>query len=357
MGITFGLMIVLVLTAIFSGAHGLLSILFMVIISRFSIGRDSYSAHGVSSGASRLGGVAILFALISGIILNHYLNNTLSFKNISPYFNSIFLFSLLIGLIGLVEDCTQSLSSKTRLSLILFAVATSLIVMHELLPHKLIIFDQLEGVIKISIVYLFTVIMVTGYINAGNIADGANGLLSLAYLVYFFFAYSIDPSMLHSSMMISLIVFFIYNVSTGKIFLGDFGAYFLSALVAFSSLEIYKNHEVSVFLLATILIYPCFELSRSLVVRFFNKASLMSADNYHLHNYVHNYLLTSGLDIHKSNSLTGILIASTTSFLPIYLFINGVNHHNDIWFLLFVLEFLFLSVIYFSLTKIKLKKI
>ena len=131
--------------------------------------------------------------------------------------------------------------------------------------------------------------MVSGFVNAGNIADGANGLLSMVYTVFFLFLYSIDPSILYSSAIVSLMIFFIYNISTGNIFLGDFGAYFLSAFVAFSSLKIYSEYDISVFLIATILIYPCFEITRTLIVRFITKVSLMSPDNNHLHNYLHNY--------------------------------------------------------------------
>ena len=89
--------------------------------------------------------------------------------------------------------------------------------------------------------------MISGFINAGNIADGANGLLSLVYLVFFLVLYSINPSIFYSSMIISLAIFFAYNVTTGRIFLGDFGAYFLSAIVAYSSLKIYAEYDVSVF--------------------------------------------------------------------------------------------------------------
>jgi len=349
--------LVMVITVIFTGIHGLISFLVLMIISRLDFGRDSKMKHGVSSGASRLGGLAILFSLVSGLIANHYLNNTLSLASISIYIDNILLFSLLIGLIGLIEDLTQNLSSLVRLSLILVIVAICLVTMHDQLPYDLFLFVHFEGGIKTTLVYLFTVIMVSGYVNAGNIADGANGLLSLIYLIFFLLLYSLDPSIFYLSMIVSLLIFFIYNVGTGRIFLGDFGAYFLSALAALSSIKVYAEHDISVFLLASILIYPCFEISRSLITRFFRKASLMSPDNNHLHNYTNDYFLLLGFSPHKSNSLTGLVLASLTSFVPFYLFIIGVNPIDDVWLVLFVCEFLFLCLIYLILTKINLKKI
>ena len=89
-------------------------------------------------------------------------------------------------------------------------------------------------------IYAFTIIMVCGFINAGNIADGANGLLTSIYFGFFLVAYSIDSSIFNFSVLTSLLAFIVFNVSTGRIFLGDFGAYFLSALVAYKCLEFYQ---------------------------------------------------------------------------------------------------------------------
>ena len=350
-------MAIIIFSIISAGIHGLISIALLISISQLDFGRDSVQKHGVSSGASRLGGIAIFFSLTIGLIFNYYLSNNSSLENISYYFDQILLFSLLIGLIGLVEDFIQNISSVLRLSLIVVIVAMSIAIMNDMLPYELELFNQFEGLIKTILVYLFTIVMISGFINAGNIADGANGLLSLVYLVFFLVLYSINPSIFYSSMIISLAIFFVYNVTTGRIFLGDFGAYFLSAIVAYSSLKIYAEYDVSVFLLAAILIYPCFEVTRTLVIRFFTKVSLISPDNNHLHNYVYDYLLSVGFNSHKSNSLTGLILGSLTSTLPLYLFISGVKPNDKIWLSLFICEFLFLCLIYLILNKINLKKI
>ncbi len=348
--------LIIVIAVLFTGINGLISILLLIGISRLNFGRDIEAKHGVSSGASRLGGLAVFFSLFIGVTINHYLSETLSIESLLLYVDDIFLFSFLIGLIGLIEDLSQRISSLIRLLLILFIVAISIATMHDQLPIDLIIFDQFEGVSKTVLVYLFTVIMVSGFVNAGNIADGANGLLSLIYIIFFLLLYSLDPSIFYLSMIVSLLIFFIYNVGTGRIFLGDFGSYFLSALAAYSSLKIYAERDVSVFLLASILIYPCFEISRSLITRFFGKVSLISPDNNHLHNYVNDYFLFLGFSSHKSNSLTGFAIASLTSFVPFYLFFIGVNPIGHFWLVLFLCEFFLLCIIYFLLTKINLKK-
>jgi UDP-N-acetylmuramyl pentapeptide phosphotransferase/UDP-N-acetylglucosamine-1-phosphate transferase len=199
--------------------------------------------------------------------------------------------------------------------------------------------------------------MVSGFVNAGNIADGANGLLSLSYLAFFCCLNIIEPSVLNSSVIISLLIFVIYNISTGRVFLGDFGAYFLSALVAFLCLDAYQSNEISIFFFAAVLVYPCFEITRSLVFRILSRVSIMSPDNNHLHNKLNNYFLNNGLNLLQSNSMTGIFLACISSALPVYLFINGINYSDNLWFWLFVFEFLVLSSIYLLLSKINLKKI
>ena len=64
----------------------------------------------------------------------------------------------------------------------------------------------------------------------------------------------------------SLLIFLVFNVVTGKIFLGDFGAYGLSAMIAFGSLELYSVGTVSSWFLGSLLAYPCIEMVRVIIV-------------------------------------------------------------------------------------------
>jgi UDP-GlcNAc:undecaprenyl-phosphate/decaprenyl-phosphate GlcNAc-1-phosphate transferase len=352
-----GVALLIVITVLLTGMHGLLSIFILMITSRLNIGRDPKGKHGVSSGASRLGGVAILFSILSGMMLNMYLTDNLNYESMIGQINPLLLLSICVGLIGLIDDLRQNLSSLLRLVSILAIIMISLVMVPYLLPLELPIFMGIEGSIKVIFIYFFTTIMVSGFVNAGNIADGANGLLSLSYLAFFYCLNILDPSVLNLSIIISLLIFVIYNISTGRVFLGDFGAYFLSALVAFSCLDVYQNNEISIFFFAAVLVYPCFEITRSLVFRIFSRVSIMSPDNNHLHNKLNNYFLNNGLNLHQSNSMTGIFLACISSALPAYLFINENNYSDNLWFGLFIFEFLVLSSIYLLLSKINLKKI
>ncbi len=352
-----GVAILILIIIILTGLHGLFSLFVLMAASRMEIGRDPEGKHGVSSGASRLGGLSILLSFFIGIALNIYINDSLNYKSLINSTNFIYPFSFLIGLIGLVDDFKQSLSSLFRLLAIIFIILVGLALMPNILPNKLELFHYLDEPYRWVFIYFFTTVMIAGFINAGNIADGANGLLSISYLAFFYCLNSIDPSVPNLSMIVSLLIFIIYNISTGRVFLGDFGAYFLSALVAFCSLSAYKNHDVSVFFFAAILIYPCFEITRSLFFRSLNRVSIMGADNNHLHNKVNYYFLSSGLDSHKANSMTGVLLAFISSALPTYLFIKGFSISDSVWLGIFLFEFVLLCFIYLLLSKINLKKI
>ena len=345
-----------VLTVIATGLQGLIAYIFLILLSRANFGRDPLNKHGLASGTSRMGGLVIILSVTFGVIFNLYIFNSLSIENITQELDSIIIFSFLIGLIGLAEDLSQKLSSVIRLIVMFVLVSIALIVIPGLIPYSLEIFNVDGFSMNRIFVFFVTLVMVCGFINAGNMADGANGLLAGIYLSFFIILYSLDDSTFNFSLLTTIIAFIVYNASTGRIFLGDFGAYLLSSIVAFKSLEIYTLFDVPVFLLASILVYPCFEVIRSLLIRFVNKTSLMSPDNYHLHNYINDYLLSCGCSRHIANSLTGIGIAIISSLPPVLLFLNNIT--ND-WVSLFLIEVLFLSVTYFLLQKkiIKINRI
>ena len=177
--------IVITLVVIVTGLQGLISVLFLMLISRLNIGRDPELKHGVATGSSRLGGIAIIFSLLSGIIFNLYLDNSLLLSNLSKYIDNILLFSILIGLIGLHEDLNQNLTSFFRLLLILILVGVALALMPQLIPFDLPIFAGINEKNNFIFIYLFTVVIIAGFINAGNIADGANGLFPSICLAFF----------------------------------------------------------------------------------------------------------------------------------------------------------------------------
>tara|TARA_B100001059_G_scaffold236728_1_gene289479 strand:- start:86 stop:1183 length:1098 start_codon:yes stop_codon:yes gene_type:complete len=347
----FSVIFVLLISILFTGLNGFIAFFLFFIFSRINIGRDPEIKHGLSSGKSRLGGIAIAVSIIFGCCSHLLIQDHFSMSFLLSELDKIIILSFLIGFIGLIEDFRQNLSSTFRLISMLSLVAISLYFSPELIPSDLSIFRYLNLNDSNIVIYLFVIIMVCGFINAGNIADGANGLLPTIFLGYFIVAYSLDNSVFNFSVVISLIAFIVFNVLTGRIFLGDFGAYSLSALVAFKSLEFYSNYEISIFFLASILIYPCFEITRSILLRSIKNTSLFNADNYHFHNYLNYYILNYISSKHIANSLTGISIALLSTYLPVSLYFLGISIISDLWLIIFGLQFFLLVFTYIFFKK------
>ena len=123
--------------------------------------------------------------------------------------------------------------------------------------------------------------------------------------------------------IMALLVFLIFNVATGRIFLGDFGAYGLSAMIAFGSLELYSDGTVSLWLLGSLLAYPCIEMVRVIFVRVLNGASPFQSSNDHLHNYLYELLRKWGWNRIVANSTTGCFLGTVSALLPASLALLG----------------------------------
>ena len=342
----------LISVAFVTGITGLISLTIIFFFSQLRFGRDPQGKHGLSSGNSRLGGIAVICSACTSLFVYTYgLDYPYSSQINYQEMGVMELTALAIGSIGLIEDVSQKLGSILRLCAMLIIIALGLLYLPELLPVKLDIWFNNESQSFPVTLYLFTLFMIVGFINAGNISDGANGLLTTIYIAFFIVLLSFDYSVLYVSLIIALFTFALYNILIGKIILGDFGAYVLSALVAFNCLKVYSQHDVSVFLFASLLVYPCFEILRSLISRILTGTSLFNPDNNHFHNYANKWFLSMGYTDHKANSLTGIGIACLTSGPPFLIFMNNETPASGLWLYIFIIEILMLSLLYFLLLR------
>ena len=146
--------------------------------------------------------------------------------------------------------------------------------------------------------------------------------------------------------LVALLCFWLINVLTGRILLGDLGAYAIGALIVFEAFNLFDEHGVSLFFLASLLSYPCVELLRIMMVRFLRGQSPLSADNAHLHNLLNAKLKGFLRGNTLPNSLTGMLIVITTSLpgvLTLNLGLQGSTVINLAAFCVQAIIFLFLS--------------
>ena len=327
------------LSSLVGGALGVLLLVFMLLLTQASLGREEADKHGISErNASRMGGVAIaigaLLFCIPAILNQNPLGQSEAQMSL---FRGYEWAPLLIGFIGLADDITQRISPMRRLLAMLLVVVITLMTFPEIVPEQidfLILSDLLNHPFVMTIA---ATIIVVGFVNAGNIADGANGLLAITSLCVFYLAYQHTESVLFFGLFVSVAVFTLYNLASGRIFLGDFGSYGLSAMMAFACLDILATSNASIWFFAAILSYPCTEVVRVITNRLLRNRSPFAADNSHVHNKLFTLLKRIGFSSLVANSATGVAISGLFSVLPTYLAVSGLLPWDSaLWFVYFV---------------------
>jgi len=317
------LLIMCTLAMLSFGIAGVGIILLMAFMSSLTVAVDSAAKHGIStSESSRLGGLAILIVVMLYVVglslfspytpgvvrsqLNYYMWVTIAFCT----------------LLGLVEDFRPDfLTPLFRLAAKFMGFGLFLWYWPEVIPAQMGVgfIDLMLGneFVAWSLVTLFCV----GFINAFNMADGANGLvpgIGVASFALFFIHYG-RP--IEGALLFALCMFLIFNLISGWFFLGDTGSYGLGAIVALYGIRGVADGDFSPWLMASLLAYPCIDLIFSILRRLKAGASPFSPDNHHLHNLLHGYLKSHIRSKVMANSLTGLSISAATSGLVLLIYI------------------------------------
>ena len=307
-----------IISTVLFGLIGLIYIICLQWLTRNTYSVSEAAKHGISSlSASRLGGLSIFIFMTFLVILGWLQgqDDFIQFNNEGQEFFALFAFLGCFAL-GLVEDFkNNSLSYKFRLSveLVIFLIIIS--IWPVLIPVGLNI-PIIEDLIKLPFVgLLLTVIFCTGFVNSMNMADGANGLVPGIITIAFGIFYLETSQSLYALAMTGCGLFCIFNVISGRIFMGDAGSYGLGSFLVISSLYLFSNKIFSAGFLACLFFYPCVDFLVSIVRRKVAGRSIFMPDNDHLHNRLHHYFKRWFDSNTLANSLTGIAILSFTSGL------------------------------------------
>ena len=342
--------LVFFVSILIGGVLGLVSCVILIWLSGQHFAVDHKNKHGISvRDTSRLGGVGIFlsFCLYAMIIphLNEPVVGSLSFNRENLWLN-LEILALLIALIGLVDDFKRNVPAFVRLALMSAIAIIGFLVLPDLLPNKLEILLDLPQEANSILLVLGGTFVLVGFANAANMVDGANGLLSLISVMFLGTCYFLSLEPLLIVLVLAILSFAIINILSGKILLGDFGAYGLGSLIVLISFYLYDLISISVWLYASLLSYPCFESVRALCTRYVNGSSLFGADNDHTHNRVYNYLAEKRLHPILANSLTGVGLALLSSSPAVFiLYFNLLDSAVIYWFYVFLLQFLFFGVL------------
>jgi len=336
------LSVMMLLAVIFFGLSGLMIMIFLQWITRQSYAQDAVDKHGISRvSASRLGGAAI-FASWLGLLVAGYFSDYFGDASGGPA-GPYWVDWLAVGccaLLGLVEDLHNNyLSPRFRLYAEFGIFAVTIAVWPLLIPVDLGIpgLDALMGLPLVG--WLLTVIFCVGFVNSINMADGANGLMAGVMTIAFSLFYVSTGEFVYAAMMTACAVFTIFNVISGRLFLGDAGAYGLGASLAISGLYLFYENVFSAAFLACLFAYPCIDFIMTLARRYRAGRSIFLPDNDHLHNRIHYHFQRWLPSKTLANSMTGGLVVASSSGLTAAGYIyQWWPVTSDLWAWLFLFQ-------------------
>lgn len=348
------LFVMLLLAAVTFGITGLMGMLVMQWVTRQRYANDEIEKHGISQvSASRLGGVVII-----GLCLIFLLSRVFSgyeFDPVGPLGIQMWGWVAFIStsILGLIEDIDNDLlSPRLRLIMLTLFFGITFLIWPEIVPDNTG-YSLIDGLMSQPVLgWFIAVIFCVGFINAINMADGANGLVpGIVFISSIIFNAVIGAPVWEVISIVSG-VFLIFNVISGRLFLGDAGAYGLGTILVLAGFYTVDTGRVSIQYTAVMMCYPCIEVVMSMVRRSYAGRSMFKPDNYHLHNYIHGRLKKVTKSRVAANSLTGLLIAcSTTGLAYIGHFMGILDPTSELWGWVFVAQVVAYLFLYWYLSR------
>ena len=346
-------------TALF-GIIGLSIVLMMQWMTLQNYASDSAEKHGIAEiQGSRLGGIAIFVGIFTTIGF-FWVTGSLG----SDAFPSagliwpVWLGSFAIFSLGLMEDLrNNSLSPRFRLACKGLILILVFLLVPEFVPSSIGV-SGVDWLLSFPLIGLLLCLFFSvGFINAVNTVDGANGLVPGIYAMAAYIYAGELPGIAHDAAFYTASLFVMFNVISGRLFLGDAGSYGIGAVIVLSSLGAYSLNLFSLSFLAVLYFYPCVDFSVSIARRLLKGASIMAPDNDHMHNRVNRFFQGVFKSKNTANSATGLSIAGATSGIALVGYLQQWwPLTSDTWLWVFFAQFLVYGIIFFTLGRQGLKQ-
>ena len=271
----------------------------------------------------RIGGVAMFVSMMIVGLLGMFNAHPISVAAIGA--------AVPVFLGGLLEDVTGRVSPRIRL---LFAIISGICFVYlSNFTITRVSFAPMDALLALPLIAAgFTIFAITLFANAVNIIDGLNGLsigttVLVAGAVAGVAGSVGDMQLMTISMLFAASVLGVglFNFPKGKIFVGDGGAYFMGAFVAFLLIMLpERNQAVSPFVSLLLVIYPSYELVRSTIRRLIARDSkALQPDQKHLHSLVYQYYARRRETmILNTNAHAGFIMLIFPLFTSLWVFVS-----------------------------------
>ena len=347
------LFLMMLIATLLFGLSGLIGMLVMQWVTRQQYAKEDIAKHGISEiAASRLGGVVVI-GLAMAFLLAHYISGY-TFSDVGPMGIQIWGWSafLLCFVLGLVEDFYNDLlSPQVRLILLASIFALVFLLWPDIIPSDLGYSFIDKPMSNPALGWFLSVIFCVGFINAVNMADGANGLVPGIVFVSSLIFHSVIGTFIWEVLSIVTGVFLLFNVTSGRLFLGDAGAYGLGSILVLGGFYAVDANWVSIEFAAVMMSYPCIELVGSILRRAKARRSIFKPDNFHLHNIIHTRIKRNLKSKVLANSAAGLMIAcgsSGVAFMGHYM--NWLSPLDSAWGWVFIAQVGVYIICYLSIS-------
>lgn len=275
----------------------------------------------------RVGGIALVMAILLALVVCYWNAGAWMSDTGIATAGLLLIASLPTFLAGILEDVTKKVSVKTRLAAsVLSAILASWLL--GAIIDKLNIWGLDALLTSIPVALIVTAGTVAGGVNAINIIDGFNGLASSTVVIMLGALGAIalqvgDTTVAQMAFlgMAAALGFVLVNYPTGRLFLGDGGAYFLGFWVAeIIVLLLVRDDAVNAWQLLSVCAYPIIEVSFTIYRRkFVRKTNPGMPDGLHLHTLVYRRLVPRFVKRDqtrpwKRNAAVACLISPWTAF-------------------------------------------
>jgi len=222
------------------------------------------------------------------------------------------IFKLLIAAIpafmaGIIEDLTKRVSVRTRLCSIFVSAVLAAWLLGAYLP-RLDIWG-LDGMLTIIPVSLaITAFAVVGVTNSINIVDGFNGVAGATIVIVLagagYLSWNAGDALVAQLALAGIgatLGFLLLNYPTGRLFMGDGGAYFMGFWAAeVAVLTIVRNPAINAWQILAIYAYPVIEVLFSIYRRKILRNALVGApDRLHLHSLFYRRITCHRINVKK----------------------------------------------------------
>ncbi len=339
--------------AIIGGVSGLIALLICGLMVGLA-GADSAEKHGISEVlSSRLGGLIVLvYLLVNTCYLVLFANYSMPDVEVAVLACASFFY-----LVGVVEDVTGAVSAKLRF-LLMFVGALILAISSHKLRLSDVGISWVDWVVGLSTYFavIFTTICMVFLTNACNTADGANGLMGgvgFAALATLGLLIPSPLGVLQMSTSVGCLIFLLFNIYTGRFFLGDGGAYAIGAVLGCSLVYLSNVTDVSAWFLVSLVFYPSADLIWSIARRAVTRHPITAPDNHHFHNLLYERLRQTNLSAQAANNATGLMIVTIFCLFPIFLAVSKfLPLYQHGWSYVVYAQWLLYTTVWFTLKRI-----